>query len=362
MSSAGNYQQYGGNPYGREEAGYAQANPYGGTASPSGYATSNPYGGTSSQALNPPPLTHEQTSYSQTSQYSQQPMGEPQALQPGPTPLSRQDFLARIDGMKTRINHLSTYVQEIGSIHQRLLSSPDSRASSQLESLVIETQIRNTQIKDEIKFLEKDAAREPSDNFKRTQVESLKRAFKQQLDDYYAEESDYSKRYREAVARQYRIVNPEATEAEVQEAANADWGEEGIFAQALKSNRSGQASSVLGAVRARHNDIQQIEKTMGELSLLFQQLDEQVTYQQVQVDQAEEQTAQVVDDHKRANTQLDQGIASARRARKLKWWCLIICVIIVAIIALVLGLYFGLKAKNDNDNNNNNNNNNNNGQ
>lgn len=165
-------------------------------------------------------------------------MGVPQteALQPGPTPLSRQDFLARIDGMKTRINHLSTYVQEIGTIHQRLLSSPDARASRQLESLVTETQIRNTQIKDEIKFLEKDAAREPNDTFKRTQVESLKRSFRAQLDDYYSEESDYSKRYREAVARQYRIVNPEATEAEVQEAANSDWGEEGIFAQAVCHN------------------------------------------------------------------------------------------------------------------------------
>jgi syntaxin 1B/2/3 len=128
-------------------------------------------------------------------------------------------------------------VQEIASIHQRLLSSPDSRASSQLESLVTETQIRNTQIKDEIKFLEKDAAREPNDSFKRTQVESLKRSFKSQLDEYYAEESDYGKRYRDAVARQYRIVNPEATEAEVQEAANAEWGEEGIFAQAVSRER-----------------------------------------------------------------------------------------------------------------------------
>jgi hypothetical protein len=44
MSSSGNYQQYGGNPYGREEAGYGQSNPYGGTAG--GYGASNPYGGT----------------------------------------------------------------------------------------------------------------------------------------------------------------------------------------------------------------------------------------------------------------------------------------------------------------------------
>jgi syntaxin 1B/2/3 len=93
---------------------------------------------------------------------------------------------------------------------------------------------------------------------------------------------------------------------------------------------------------------------MQDLSLLFRQLDEQVVFQQVQVERGEEQTAQVVGDNKAANMQLDKGIVSARRARKLKWWCLLIVVLIIAILALVLGLYFGLRAKNDNKSNNNN--------
>jgi hypothetical protein len=114
-----------------------------------------------------------------------------------------------------------------------MLSSPENRSTAQLESIVSETQIKNMEIKDDIKFLEKDSTREPSNTFKKTQVESLKRTFKKQLEDFQREESDYSKRYREAIARQYRIVNPEATEQEVQEAANADWGDEGIFQQAV---------------------------------------------------------------------------------------------------------------------------------
>lgn len=179
-----------------------------------------------------PPLHQQESHYSQTSQYSQ-PGGYPPT---NPTqPLSQQDFLARIDGTKSRINQLSGNITEIANIHQRMLSSPDNRSSAQLESIVSETQIRNTSIKDEIKFLEKDAAREPQNSFKKTQVESLKRTFRSQLEDFQREESDYSKRYREAIARQYRIVNPEATEQEVQEAANADWGEDGIFQQAVSA-------------------------------------------------------------------------------------------------------------------------------
>ena len=105
-------------------------------------------------------------------------------------------------------------------------------------------------------------------------------------------------------------------------------------------------------MRARHNDIQRIEKTLGELALLFQQLNEVVVYQEAQVEQVEQQTHQVNDDAKHANEQLDTGIKSARRARKLKWWCLLIVVIILAIIAIVLGVYFGVVRKNNNNNNN----------
>lgn len=111
----------------------------------------------------------------------------------------------------------------------------------------------------------------------------------------------------------------------------------------LKSNRSGAATSVLGSVRARHNDIQQIERTLIELNHLFKDLAEQVILQEAPVQQVEAQTARVEEDTRQGNVQLDKGIVSARRARKLKWWCFFIVVAIIAVIALVLGLYFGLR-------------------
>jgi syntaxin 1B/2/3 len=178
-----------------------------------------------------PRLQHGASEYSQASQYSHEPPAAP--LTHGPTPYSQQDFLARRDGVNGRITQLSSMIQEVATIHQRLLSSPDNRASAQLEGIIAETQRRNSEIKDEIKFLEREASRDPANSLKRTQVELLKRTFKSQLDDFYKEESDYSKRYREAIARQYKIINPEATEAEVQEAANADWRDDGIFQQAV---------------------------------------------------------------------------------------------------------------------------------
>jgi syntaxin 1B/2/3 len=90
---------------------------------------------------------------------------------------------------------------------------------------------------------------------------------------------------------------------------------------------------------------------MGELALLFTQLNEQVIYQEPQVQRAEEQTVQVKEDTENANKQLDQGIKSARNRRKLKWWLVLVIVIIALALGLGLGIYFGVVRKDDNSSN-----------
>ena len=70
-----------------------------------------------------------------------------------------------------------------------------------------------------------------------------------------------------------------------------------------------------------------------------------IVLQDEPIRQTEVHTENVQKDTEAGNVQLDKGIEHARRARKLKWWCLLICIIIVVILALVLGLYFGLPKK-----------------
>ena len=82
---------------------------------------------------------------------------------------------------------------------------------------------------------------------------------------------------------------------------------------------------------------------MIELNQLMEQLATTIVLQEEQVVAAENHTDNVKKDTEAGNQQLDKGIEHAKRARKLKWWCLAICVIIVIILALVLGLFFGLQ-------------------
>ncbi|KAK3672460.1 hypothetical protein LTR78_007767 [Recurvomyces mirabilis] len=373
------YSGYGGNPYGGEQqggqGGYGASNPY---ASDAG----NPYGGgnygqgqtthqtTQPAGLQPPhAMQHQTSTYSaqtQDSNYSEPqhtgtqygaPVGAPpmphdgangqnvQYVQASRNLLSNSDFLSRVEAVKADIRTLTTHVGQIASAHQRTLSSPDASSSQQLESMITQTQVLNTSIKDQIKFLETDAVRSKDNQVKNTQVGQLKTSFTKQLQEYRVEEANYERRYREQIARQYRIVNPEASDSEVQEAADADWGNEGVFQTALKTNRSATANTVLGAVRARHNDIQKIERTLIELNQLMEDLATAIVLQEEPIQQTEMATANVQKDTEAGNVQLDKGIKSARNARKLKWWCFFIVLAIIIILGLVLGLYFGLNAK-----------------
>ena len=166
--------------------------------------------------------------------------------------LSNPDFLSRVEAVKADIRTLTTHVGQIASLHQRTLSSTDNTSSSQLESMITQTQVLNTSIKDQIKRLEMDAVRSKDNQVKNTQVNQLKTSFTKQLQEYRVEEANYEKRYREQIARQYRIVNPEASDAEVQEAADADWGNEGVFQTAV---------SAVMAKLAKLTDIDMLERS-----------------------------------------------------------------------------------------------------
>ncbi|KAF2418481.1 putative syntaxin-like protein psy1 [Tothia fuscella] len=345
------YNQYGGNPYGGS-GGYEQSQ-HGGYGGGGYNQSGNPYANNDQQHLGQPPLNQQ---ISQTSNYSQQgtpgmtPQNTVAPQSHGPNVMSNQDFLTRVDGVRKQIDSLSNQVSSIASAHQRAISSPDGGSSAQVEHLVSQTQVLNTQIKDQIKYLETDAARSGGNVTKDSQIRNLKSQFTSRLEQYRQEESQYKKRYQEQIARQYKIVNPEASEDEVREAAQANWGDEGVFQTALKSNRHGAATSVLGAVRARHNDIQKIEQTLEQLNQLFQDLAEAVIIQDTAVQAAEEQTDHVVKDTEQANVQLGKGVEHARRARKLKWWCLGLVVLIIVILGLALGIYFGVTVPNRNKN------------
>lgn len=101
-------------------------------------------------------------------------------------------------------------------------------------------------------------------------------------------------------------------------------------------------------MRARQNEMQKIEQQIIEIAAMFQDLDTLVIQQEPIVQRAEEQT-EITNQHlQKGNEQVGVANEHARRRRRLKWWCLLICVIIVILaIGLGVGLYFSNQKKNE---------------
>jgi hypothetical protein len=95
----------------------------------------------------------------------------------------------------------------------------------------------------------------------------------------------------------------------------------------------------LGAVRARHDAIQNIEKTMIELAQLFQDLDAIVVQQEPMVQNIEQRGEEVHDNVVQGNQKIESAIEKARSRNRKKWWCvLIVCELYGRVFNLGLGL------------------------
>jgi syntaxin 1B/2/3 len=70
-----------------------------------------------------------------------------------------------------------------------------------------------------------------------------------------------------------------------------------------------------------------------QMSVLVAQADEQI-------DNIQQNAEQVDTDMEQGNVQVDKAIVSARRARKMRWACFLICLTAAIIVAIVLAIYF----------------------
>lgn len=258
-----------------------------------------------------------------------------------PAPRDPNAILNECRDIDRGIDKIEQNLQRLRSLQQRAINDPDASQNTQtnreLDALTSETMTLYRNFTKRLQNIKSQKASGEPRNA--PQVGKVDRKLKNALQQYQQAESEYRSSVSEQMKRQYRIVRPDASDAEVNQAVE-DTSDNQIFSQALlQGNRQGQAQSALQAVKGRHEAIQKIEAQMQELARLFEQVDEYVVQQEEQVEQIDMQGEQVVVDVNKANTELDTGIKQARSRNRKKWWCLLICIlIIVIVVAIAVGV------------------------
>lgn len=249
-------------------------------------------------------------------------------------------ILNEVTEINRGIDMIDRNLDQLKMLQQRALDDADVSASSntnrQLEALTSETMAEYRSLTERVRQLKSNP--ESQQKFGQ-QVRRVDGRLKDAIRAYQGVESSFRKRTQDQMARQYRIVRPDADESEVQAAVEDQTGGQ-VFQQALmQSNRRGQAAAVLSAVQDRHAQIKKIEEQLIELAQLFQDMDTLIVQQDVAVANIEQKGEEVVENIDKGNQEMGVAVNTARKTRKKKWICLAIVVAIIAVIAIVVAVY-----------------------
>ncbi|KAI1414054.1 t-SNARE [Hypoxylon sp. FL1857] len=248
--------------------------------------------------------------------------------------------LNEVSEINRGIDMIDRNLEQLKMLQQRALDDADASASSntnrQLDALSSETMAHYRSLTERVRKLKSNP--ESQQKFGQ-QVRRVDGRLKDAIRAYQGVESAFRKKTQEQMARQYRIVRPDADEAEVRAAVEDQTGGQ-VFQQALmQSNRRGQAQSVLSAVQDRHAQLKKIEQQMIELAQLFQDMDTLIVQQEEAIANIEQKGEEVVENLDKGNQEVGTAINTARATRRKKWICLGIVVAIIVIIVIIVAVY-----------------------
>lgn len=139
----------------------------------------------------------------------------------------------------------------------------------------------------------------------------------------------------QAIERQIRSVNPDATEGEIRSAMETGNLEQ-VFDGVEMSARHQQIRNRLADIQSKNKDIQHLEQNIEELAKMFMDMSLLVETQGALLNEVEYNTKKTVETAEAAHEEVVSARNYQRSARKKLCWVLIILAIIIVIVVIVI--------------------------
>ncbi|CAG8675712.1 19384_t:CDS:1 [Gigaspora margarita] len=249
-------------------------------------------------------------------------------------------YLDKTEAVEKNIDIIRANISRIKELQTLILGSTliqrEESYRKERDGLINETRTLIFENKDRIKQFEYENSRlhisDPNYELHKRRHEFLREKLTNAVSEYQDVANAYIRQQEDRMARQYKIVNPNATQKEVDNYMKNPT--QPVFQQAML--RTGEAHSVLDQVKKRHEDIKNIELTIAELAALLKELHLQAEEQDQNIVQIGENTEKVANNLGKANGNLNIAHLHAISARKKKWICLGILVVIAVILIVVV--------------------------
>jgi len=257
-------------------------------------------------------------------------------------------FQQEIDSIERNMSQIRLNIDELDKLQRRALNAiSDTETAAlerQLDRLTAETNDLNNHVSNQLKSMQSSLRQLPNDaetTMRRNLHSSLTRKFMSMLTDYQNAQKRNRDACKDRFVRQYKIVNPNATQEEIDAKLQDNSGQQLFSSQLLESTRSQRAKLALQQVEERHRDVERIGQSILQVNQLFVDLQRMVDQQGETLDRIEDNVNNAVVHIESGNTNLEKAVDSARAARK-KRWCLFIFFMIVLIVIIVVVLIYTL--------------------
>ncbi|CAG8532281.1 3584_t:CDS:2 [Diversispora eburnea] len=236
---------------------------------------------------------------------------------------SLAQFLEDTSSDEQSIKIIHSNIERIQTLQNQILASTslqqEASQGEERNGLLVNTKDLLFQMKDRIRKIESENARLPATDsnltVRKQRIELIRERFTDVLEKYRAVQDSYINQQKDRMSRQYRVVNPDASEQEIENYLSDPSGQP--FQQALL--RTDKAKDAMAYVQQRHGDIILIEQTIAELAQLFNEMQLQVEVQDTVLTEIDEKVQIVTEDTEKGADHVGRAYELALAARKKKW-------------------------------------------
>eukprot|EP00127_Corallochytrium_limacisporum_P005396 Clim_evm8s204 gene=Clim_evmTU8s204 len=263
-----------------------------------------------------------------------------------------KEFFDNVAEVRTSISNIEGKIDQVAQKHGQALASisdkQHKRTNEEIDQLMSDISSEANKVRSKLKTMDRENKEfeqanpgSPDARIRTTQHATLSRKFVDVMTRYNDVQTQYKAKYTERVKRQLKIVQPEATQEEIdKEVDQALEGKaENFFLRQMVEPKHAEAKQALEEIQDRHKELLRLERSIKELHELFVDMAILVESQGEMVDRIEFSVAKATDYTEGATEQLKQATALQSAARRKK---IAISTIILLVIAVVV-IYFVVK-------------------
>lgn len=170
-------------------------------------------------------------------------------------------------------------------------------------------------------------------------VRSVGRSFLQAMKEFEGTQETYKAKYRKQLERQYKLVYPDGG---VDLGLMTDSQTSLLLTQQIfRLSEDSRARKELESMRARNSEMQELEKGVEEVRLMFEQISMLVSQQGDAIDKVEDYVIEIQGNVKDTVTVLDQSVEKHRaRQRRRRILFLVMLMVLMVLLGIILNEIF----------------------